>query len=107
MHFHAGHIVRMARGRPIVQVTMEQINESNREHETANPDRTNVLAELRANSDRLVTIIRGLNDEQLALSQPIPFVNDGAVLTVQAMIEDIAIWHVDAHLTSVREVLER
>jgi hypothetical protein len=105
MQFHASHIARMARGRSIVQVTMDQIHESNRENETAEPDHAEVLATLRANRDRLSGLILGLSDDQLALSQPIPFVNDGEVLTTADMIQHIAIWHVDTHMASVRAVV--
>jgi hypothetical protein len=52
MTFHTDYVARMARGRPIPQVTMDQINESNRDNESANPDRTATLEALRANRDR-------------------------------------------------------
>ncbi|HUG13411.1 MAG TPA: DinB family protein [Thermomicrobiales bacterium] len=106
MQFHAGHIIRMARGRPVAQVTMDQIHESNRENETANPNHAEALAALRANRDRLVGIIRHLSDEQLALSQPVPFFNNGETLTTRDMIERIATGHVRAHMDSVRAVVD-
>lgn len=106
MQFHAGHIVRMARGKPIVQITMDQINESNRENESALPDQDEVLAALRANRDRLSGIIRSLTDEQLDRSQPIPFINDGQVMTTADMIEHVAIRHTNTHMDSVLSVVE-
>lgn len=106
MQFHAGHILRMARDRPVVQVTMDQIDESNRENRTAEPDREEVLAALRANRDRLAGMIRDLSDEQLSRSQPIPFVNEGDVMTTAEVIERIAIWHVNTHMDSVRATVD-
>lgn len=105
MRFHAGHIVRMAGGRPIVQITMDQIDEHNRVYEGVTPDQAATVAALRANSARLAEIVSGLTDEQLALAQPIPFVNGGQVMSTAQMIEYIAIWHVETHHASMADAI--
>jgi hypothetical protein len=105
MRFHVGHIVRMANGRPLLPVTMDQIHASNLSHASSNPDIDETLGALRANAGRLAGIIRDLTPAQLENTAPIPFLADD-VLSTQELIERIVIPHVTQHADSIRRAIE-
>lgn len=85
-------------------VSAEQLHEGNAKHarEFANAGKPETLDLLMNGGDTLVGTVRGLSDEQLAISTGIFF---GGEMTLTQIIERIVIGHPASHLASIRSAL--
>jgi DinB family protein len=98
----------LARGNPIVGITMDVIDQMNaahaQEHDRATKEAT--LELLRRNSAAAAAAIRALSDEELARAAPASLYAD-APLTCQFVLEDHAVRHSYHHLARMRAALKR
>ena len=85
-------------------VTPEQINDGNAHHarEFANVGKPETLELLVRDGSALVQHIRGLTDEQLAVTSTVFF---GGEMTVAQAIDHVVIGHPTGHLASIRATL--
>lgn len=88
----------------IPPVSAEQLHEGNAQHarEFANAGKAETLDLLTSGGDALVGTIRGLSDEQLAITTGIFF---GGEMSLTQIIERILIGHPTSHLESIRTTL--
>jgi hypothetical protein len=88
----------------IPPVSAEQLHEGNAKHarEFANAAKPETLALLQNGGNALVGTIRGLSDEQLAITTGIFF---GGEMSLTQIIERILIGHPASHLASIRATL--
>lgn len=95
---------RLAAGEAVT-ATPEQIEAGNAQMVAAQTTHTReeVLGLLRENGDRLIALIRGLSDEQLALSAP--FGPAGRELTTRQVIRHVVLHHVAEHVADIRAAL--
>jgi hypothetical protein len=99
---------KLASGRPVTGVTMDDIHQMNAAHakEFDGVTREAALDLLRRNSTEAAAAIRALSDEELDRGLPVSLCSD-APLTCQFMLEDHAVRHSYHHLARIREALGR
>ena len=93
----------IASGEPLPPLTWGVIHEMNARHarEFANCTKEETVELLKVSGDQAVNTIQKIDDDQLRLTAAAPWL-DGAPISVQQMIEDILIVHVNEHLESIR-----
>jgi DinB superfamily len=98
----------LARGKPVVGVTADAVDEINARHATEHDavTREAALELLRRNSSAAAAAIRALSDQELDQAAPVSL-NSDAPLTCQFMLEDHAIRHSYHHLARLRAALKR
>jgi len=98
------YITAAAEGREMPAYTWDEINGMNDsragKHTTAN--KTDVLKELREGAASTADYIRGLSDEQLDRTAPLPLAGGASVSTQQLIEGGVLIDHVRAHMASIR-----
>ena len=104
-HEGVAQLVRVvANGEPPPPITMDMIHQGNerhaREYASCTPEETAELA--RKNGAAAVSLVRGLDDEQLNRSAR---VLGDQEMTAGAIVEHILIGHIDSHLQSIRAAL--
>jgi len=111
-HVASGHIAAapfvemLANGQPLPPLTAEMLDQMNAQHasEHANCTRAETLALLRANSATTARMLRGLSDEQLDRSAPIPLLG-GATVTAEQFGNGLLVQSVQEHVDSIRAAL--
>ena len=101
-----GQLVRMvANGETFPPITMDTIHQQNERHarDYAGCTREETAALAREHGAAAVSLVRGLDDEQLNRSAR---VLGDQEMTAGAIVEHILIGHVDSHLQSIRAALE-
>jgi hypothetical protein len=98
----------LAAGKPVIGVTMDDINAMNAAHAKEHAGITKALALdlLRRNSAAAAAAIRALSDEELDRAAPASLYFDAPV-TCQFMLEDHAVRHSYHHLARIRGALKR
>jgi hypothetical protein len=98
----------LAAGKPVVDVTMDDIHKMNAAHARDNDAVTPAAALelLRRNSAAAAAAIRALRDEELDQAAPASLYS-GAPITSQFMLEDHAVRHSYHHLARLRAALAR
>jgi hypothetical protein len=98
----------LAAGKPVVGVTMDDVNRMNAEHAKEHDAVTKAAALdlLRQNSTAAAAAIRALSDGQLDQAAAVSL-NADAPLTCQFMLEDHAVRHSYHHLDRIRRALGR
>lgn len=96
-----------ARGEPMPVFSIADIDESNRRNlaKHANPPRDETLALLRRESERAAAIVRGLDDTALDRTADLPAFSSEPI-TVENLVNDLLIWHVESHTAGVRAIVE-
>jgi len=92
------------KGGPPPSHTWDEINAKNEQHakEFNGANKAEVVALLRDGSPKIASWVRGLSDEQLDTTMPLPLA-DNATVSAQQLIEGgILIDHAHAHLKSIR-----
>jgi DinB superfamily len=97
----------LADGKPIVDVTMDDVNNMNADHAQSHDGVTKAetLDLLRRNSAVAAATIRALSDEELDRAAPASLYFD-APITCQFMLEDHAVRHSYHHLARIRAALK-
>jgi hypothetical protein len=107
VHIAAARFVEMlAKGQPLPPLSQEMIDQLNAEHarEHASCTRADTLAMLRANSASTTTMLRGLSDEQLDRSAPMPLLG-GASVSAEQFASGLLVQSVQEHVDSIRAAL--
>ena len=102
--FQVGSLLKpIAEGGEIPNYPREAIDKGNVDYlaKNANRPKDEAIAMLREQGRRAADYVRGLSDEQLERSGPLPLFG-GAVLTAEAVIENVLIGHAREHLASIR-----
>jgi hypothetical protein len=97
------YITASAEGRELPSYSWDEINEKNAKHAETfrNCTKDDVISLLTSESPAVAAYVRGLSDEQLDHSGPLPLA-DGATVSTQDMIEGgILIDHAVAHTKSI------
>ena len=104
----AGMVQLVANGQPIPPLTGEVLDAANAEHarEYANVSRNETLQALRREGKAAAESVRGLSDEQLDRSAPMPFAG-GQPWSAADLIERGLIGHPLEHGQSIRTALGR
>jgi uncharacterized damage-inducible protein DinB len=99
----AGFVQMIANDQPIPPVTMEMFDAANAQHaqEHANCTKAETLELLRTSGQAAAEMLRGLTDEQLNQSQPMPFAG-GQPWSAADFAERILIGHPVQHGASVK-----
>jgi hypothetical protein len=99
----AGFLGLIANGQELPPITPEMMDQINAQHaqQYANCGRQETLDLLRANAAAAASVVRGLSDEQLDRTAPMPFLG-GAPWSTQQCIENVLIGHVLDHGGSIR-----
>jgi hypothetical protein len=100
--------LKLAFGRRITGVTMNDVHTMNANHATEHDSVTKAAALdlLRRNSVAAADAIQELSDEHLAVAAPVSLYAD-APLTCQFMLEDHAVRHSYHHLAIIRRALKK
>lgn len=99
------YIAAAAEGAPMPAETWDDINGLNgrRAAEFSACNKADVLKALRQGGPEMAAYVRGLSDDQLARTVPLPLA-DGAEVTAQQLIEGgVLIGHVTEHIKSIRD----
>jgi uncharacterized damage-inducible protein DinB len=104
----AGLVQAVANEQPVPPITPEMLDAYNAQHaaEFANCTREEVLALHRRGARAAADAVRGLGDEQLDRTAPIPIAG-GASMSAQQVIEAGLIGHPSEHLASIRAAVGR
>jgi uncharacterized damage-inducible protein DinB len=102
----AGLIRLVATGQPLPNLTRDMIDAGNAQHahEQANCTREETLALLKSGGEAAASILRGLSDEQLDRSAPLPLVG-GKEMSANQLVEMVLIGHPVQHLESINSAL--
>jgi uncharacterized damage-inducible protein DinB len=102
----AGFVQMIATGQQLPPLTMEQLHQMNAQHaqEFASCDKAETVELLRRNGTAAANVVRGLSDEQLSRSAPMPLMG-GAQVSARQMIENVLIGHLQEHSGSIRSAL--
>jgi len=98
----------IASGKPVTDVTWEDINELNARHagEQFEVTKAAALELLRKNSREAAAAVRAFTDDQLDSAAPFSL-SFGAPVTAQFVVEDHALRHSWHHLARIRKTLGR
>lgn len=111
-HIGAGHLAifdlagMIVQGEPLPQLSMDQIFEmaNQQAKENAQCTKADTLEHLRNNSDRMITFIKGLSDEELNRKGSMPAF-DGDVTTEQ-LIEYVIFQSAAQHFENIAEAVK-
>jgi hypothetical protein len=100
------YLTAAAAGTPMPQYTWDEINARNAEHAAkfSNVSKDETIKIIRENTSATADWVRGLSDEQLDRTSPLPLA-DGAEVSTQQLIEGgVLIDHAVSHHNSIRSV---
>jgi hypothetical protein len=100
------YITAAAEGKNSPGYSWDDINGKNDSRAAANTSVTKqeVLSELKGGAESVSAYIRGLSDEQLDSTIPLPLANGASVSTEQLLLGGVLIDHVNSHLKSLQAV---
>jgi hypothetical protein len=100
---NAGWVQTIVADQPLPDITMADIDRINAEQAARNTGlgKDELLARLQANGDRMLAVLRGLSDADSERSAPFGLF-DGAPVSVQTLVEQGLLAHVEEHLASLR-----
>jgi hypothetical protein len=100
---NAGWVQLMVAGQPLPDITMADIDRINAEQAGLNAGlgKDELLARLQANGDRMIAVLRGLRDGDPERTAPFGLFG-GAPVSVQTLVEQGLLAHVEEHLASLR-----
>lgn len=102
--FVGGLVKTVAAGQALPLLTVEMVNAGNAQHaqQFANCTKSETLNLLRLNGETTASSILQLNDDQLDLASPFAYIG-GKMISVQGLIEDNLIKHIQEHLASIQK----
>lgn len=106
VHALASDWVRdVAKGKGLPPIDWDAVNAINADAFAANANRSrdDILQQLRENGQRALGVIRGLSDDELGRSAH--FVLFDREMTTIDMIEDVLIYDVESHLSSIQAAI--
>lgn len=100
-------ITAAAEGKPMPQLTWDQLNEKNEGRAEKNRSATKaaVVQELRTSAASTAGYIRALADEQLDRTGPLSLADGAQLTTEQYILGPVLIAHVTGHLESIRDAI--
>lgn len=101
----SGIVKTIAAGQSMPHFTMEMLHEANAKHarEHANCTKAETLALHKKGAAAAAAVVRGLSDAQLATSGTV--LRDAPAMTVEQIVTNILINHVNDHLGSIKKTI--
>jgi hypothetical protein len=103
---HRRLVTLAARGEPLPDLTLSDIDDANRKSLTEQPypERERTLHFLQRETAETVSVVRALSDEELALTTRLSFFRAEPV-TIETLITDLLLWHINSHTPGVHAAL--
>jgi len=98
-----GMVTAIATGQTLPPFTMEMLNQGNAEHaqRASGCTRDETLQLLKETGEKAADMLRGLTDEQLARTTPMPLMG-GTEMSAEQVVEGILLGHIAGHLDGVK-----